>query len=409
MAESDTILQLGIEAAREGNREEARNLFSLLTRQEPDNVQAWLWLAGVADGPEQRRVALERVIDLDPTNEMAVKGLQAMGVMPAGRPADSATTAAAVRPGPAQPLSDEERYAAELDMAFDDYDALPKAERPSRPFTVDADADRPTVRAGAMYSDDEDLVSQRPGPSRLLLVVGVLIAVALLAIFFVIPRFRGGNQTTAAPTPRATRAAATPGAATTPGAAINGTTPLTSTAGVETTQPGAPTPEPAPPAAPPQPTAPPPQPGDVAAAQPAPIPAGTVLSANNWNYTFPNTCAVSCAVVIGKQVGSFTANGVYVHVLVFMANNSGANQPLPADYFVLKDGQNRVYNALPQVSAAFTVPGVNADASLETAIPANGITTSVALMFDVPSGATNLTLFARGKQDQGWQVLNVVP
>ena len=27
MAESDTILQLGIEAAREGNREEARNLF----------------------------------------------------------------------------------------------------------------------------------------------------------------------------------------------------------------------------------------------------------------------------------------------------------------------------------------------------------------------------------------------
>ena len=48
MAESDTILQLGIEAAREGNRDEARNLFSLLTRQEPDNVQAWLWLAGVA-------------------------------------------------------------------------------------------------------------------------------------------------------------------------------------------------------------------------------------------------------------------------------------------------------------------------------------------------------------------------
>jgi len=60
MAESDTILQLGIEAAREGNREEARNLFGLLTRQEPNNAQAWLWLAGVAEGPEQRRAALER-------------------------------------------------------------------------------------------------------------------------------------------------------------------------------------------------------------------------------------------------------------------------------------------------------------------------------------------------------------
>ena len=78
MAESDTILQLGIDAAREGNREEARNLFGLLTRQEPDNLQAWLWLAGVADGPEERRVALERVLELDPTNEMAAKGLQAI-------------------------------------------------------------------------------------------------------------------------------------------------------------------------------------------------------------------------------------------------------------------------------------------------------------------------------------------
>src|SRR5689334_25176961 len=85
MAESDTILQLGIEAAREGNREEARNLFGLLTRQEPNNAQAWLWLAGVAEGPDQRRAALERVVELDPTNEMAVKGLQAMGVRPTTR------------------------------------------------------------------------------------------------------------------------------------------------------------------------------------------------------------------------------------------------------------------------------------------------------------------------------------
>ncbi len=66
MAESDTILQLGIDAAREGNRDEARNLFSLLTRQEPNNLSAWLWLAGVAGNPDERRVALERVLELDP-------------------------------------------------------------------------------------------------------------------------------------------------------------------------------------------------------------------------------------------------------------------------------------------------------------------------------------------------------
>src|SRR6185295_3131036 len=135
MAESDTILQLGIDAAREGNREEARNLFGLLTRQEPDNLQAWLWLAGVADGPEERRAALERVLELDPTNEMASKGLHAMGAAPAARAEDweSAPRAATIPTAPARDLTDEERYAAELDSAFEDYDTVPKAEAPPRP------------------------------------------------------------------------------------------------------------------------------------------------------------------------------------------------------------------------------------------------------------------------------------
>src|SRR5262249_61777427 len=121
MAESDTILQLGIEAAREGNREEARNLFGLLTRQEPDNAQAWLWLAGVADGPEQRRAALERAVELDPTNEMAVKGLQAMGVHPtvkldeAGIPSARPAPAAAA---PERPMTDQERSARQVDSTF---------------------------------------------------------------------------------------------------------------------------------------------------------------------------------------------------------------------------------------------------------------------------------------------------
>ena len=85
MAESDSILQLGIEAARDGNREEARNLFRLLTRQDSGNAQAWLWLAGVAENRDERQGALERVVELDPSNEMAIKGLQALGVRPTVR------------------------------------------------------------------------------------------------------------------------------------------------------------------------------------------------------------------------------------------------------------------------------------------------------------------------------------
>src|SRR4029078_1503484 len=103
------------EAVRGVSGEEARNLFALLTRQEPDNAQAWLWLAGVADGPEQRRAALERAVELDRTNEMASRCLQAMGVTPTTKLDEAVVAEAPVAAAaPERPMTDEERYAAEL-------------------------------------------------------------------------------------------------------------------------------------------------------------------------------------------------------------------------------------------------------------------------------------------------------
>ncbi|MEI6181368.1 MAG: hypothetical protein WCP31_11475, partial [Chloroflexales bacterium] len=111
MAEPESILQLGIEAAREGKKEEARQLFRLLTRQEPDNSQGWLWLAGVAENREERQNALERVLAFEPENEMALKGLQALGVRPSSVdsiPDDSPPPAASVPTPPAPaPIDDD--------------------------------------------------------------------------------------------------------------------------------------------------------------------------------------------------------------------------------------------------------------------------------------------------------------
>ncbi len=79
MADKESILQLGIEAARAGDKEEARKLFRLLTRETPSDPQAWLWLAGVAEDREEKRAALEKVTELDPSNELARQGLEALG------------------------------------------------------------------------------------------------------------------------------------------------------------------------------------------------------------------------------------------------------------------------------------------------------------------------------------------
>ncbi|MEO7909441.1 MAG: tetratricopeptide repeat protein [Roseiflexaceae bacterium] len=449
MAESDTILQLGIEAAREGNREEARNLFGLLTRQEPDNAQAWLWLAGVADGPEQRRAALERAVELDPTNEMAVKGLQAMGVHPTVKldeadipsaPPDVAFAAAE----PERPMTDEERYAAELDSAFDDYDTVPRSETPRRDVedtatavgsAVAADRATSSVRSARERSaarrastpirsdeDDEMRVAPVSRPNNLLwLLVGLI---ALLLVGYLAYRFlfnRSGGEIVA-DNPTSIAATVIAGAGTgqegtplpTVEGQLGGTGVLTGTTGI------APTPgltdttgitptavltdtTGAPPVQPPASQGQIPVP--VANPNAQPVSLGTQLDANGWVYTYPDA---SFVLVLGKQVGSFTTQGTYLHVLVWVANNTGTAQPIPANFFALKDAQGTVYVGQPQVSSAAVQRGVNADTGMEDAIPANGSLTSVYLVFDVPPGAQGLFLFAAGKSDQGWP-LNVVP
>ena len=465
MAESDTILQLGIEAAREGNRDEARNLFSLLTRQDPSNVQAWLWLAGVAEGPDQRRAALEHVVERDPSNEMALKGLQAMGVKPttklAEAEASAPTIAAPVTPvasaipvpeaepapelPPARELTDEERYAAELDSAFDDYDALPRAEVPAREPIGDADTldaaanARSTPRGTARErsaarrastpvrsGDDDDYEARaaamrRSGPSPLLLGLLGLIAVVLacILIYSLFGRGRGNqvatnatNQAATAKAGGANPTAGLPGVGGLPTSTggISSTTGISNTGKTTTTVPIATNGEAT--------AAPNAQPGGgtpagvanipVASANPnlQVVPIGQQLEANGWAYTYPDPNYV---LVIGKQAGNFTAQGTYVHILAVVTNNTGTNQPLPAGFFAVKDAQGNVYPAQPQVSSALVQRGVNADVGMEDAVPANGAPTSIYLVFDVPSGAQNLTLFAAGNNGQGWQVLNAVP
>jgi hypothetical protein len=436
MAEPETLLQLGIDAAREGNREEARNLFSLLTRQEPDNVQAWLWLAGVAEGPEQRRAALERVIELDPDNEMAIKGLQAMGVPLPKRGNERAPAAPPPTPAPAAPppapeapakpaaaMSAEEQFAAELDAAFDDYDALPRAAPPPRaeqppeeagklppmpprtsPVPPRAASSSPRSSAPRAH-DDEEEEPPRKGPNPLLWVLLGIIALVLIA-FLVIQLFFPPGAPGPVPSTQVVEQPTAPGTAPTPASEA------TPTAAEATPQPTDATPAPTPGE---QPTTAPPadQPTPVPApvippeqAQPAPVPIGTVLQADGWNYTYPNQLY---ALPLGPRVGDFTAEkGAFLHVLVFVANNSGTAQPLPRDFFVLKDAQGRVYQARPEVSSAAVRPGVNADVGHETAIPANGLTTSVYLVFDVAPDATDLMLFARNKPDQGFLVIGAV-
>lgn len=432
MAEPESILQLGIEAARDGNKEEARNLFRLLTRQEPQNAQAWLWLAGVAETREERQAALERVVEIEPTNDMALKGLQALGVRPGSHPA-SATPAPAAEAtpavGPYAELESDDPF-AELDALSDVMAEAPAAIRRADTAhepqieAFDEHLDDSALAAGAAaqgvgpstsrstgsvrrgrYDEDEEVnTTRRPNPIFLAL-IGVVLAGALIGGFLLISnQLRRGNQQIVQPPPQVqptTGGSATVEPTSGPGDQLGGTSAVTPTAELSPTQPVEPTTEQ------PAPTTPPPSPaGDPAVgAAPALVAPNTPLESNGWSYNFsqPNYATSIIGALNGIQ-----PQGRFVVVLMLVSNTTGQSQTIPADFFVLKDGQGRVYNSLPNVSTAYVIPGVNADLSQEQPVPPDGFTYSIALLFDVAPDATNLVFFARSKPDQGWQVLSAV-
>src|SRR4051794_8251497 len=72
---TDNLLEQGISAALTGRREEARTLLAQVVEADDRNEQAWLWLSGLVEDPEEIRTCLENVLHLNPDNVKAQQGL----------------------------------------------------------------------------------------------------------------------------------------------------------------------------------------------------------------------------------------------------------------------------------------------------------------------------------------------
>jgi Tol biopolymer transport system component len=71
-----SLLRKGIDAAREGNKAEARRYFEQVTELDDKNEKGWFWLASVVDSDEEKRVCLANVLFINPNNERAQKAMQ---------------------------------------------------------------------------------------------------------------------------------------------------------------------------------------------------------------------------------------------------------------------------------------------------------------------------------------------
>jgi hypothetical protein len=88
--ESSGFTQKGIAAVKAGNLSLARQLLDAALAENPDNVQAWLWMSGIVHTPAEKRQCLWRVLEIDPANAAAKRGLEALGPEPAAFATDSA-------------------------------------------------------------------------------------------------------------------------------------------------------------------------------------------------------------------------------------------------------------------------------------------------------------------------------
>jgi len=70
------LLRQGIEAAREGNKAEARKLFEQVVELDDKSEKGWFWLASVVDTDEEKKVCLGNVLFINPNNERAQKAME---------------------------------------------------------------------------------------------------------------------------------------------------------------------------------------------------------------------------------------------------------------------------------------------------------------------------------------------
>ncbi len=92
-------LQEAIAAIKAGDKKTGRAYLAEILQADPENEIGWLWLAGIVESDERRRQCLERVLEINPDNQAARRGLATLPPKPAA-PSEPPAPAHLGQPGP---------------------------------------------------------------------------------------------------------------------------------------------------------------------------------------------------------------------------------------------------------------------------------------------------------------------
>ena len=121
-------LRAGIAAAKANRRDEARELLLRVVEADEEIEQAWLWLSGVVDSDEDRLIALENVLEINPDNAQARAGVKWLRARVGEREVEEPVDAPAGLTGGESVSQPQERAALELDQDGCAYCARPVSE-----------------------------------------------------------------------------------------------------------------------------------------------------------------------------------------------------------------------------------------------------------------------------------------
>ncbi len=89
----------GRAALMAGDRARAQTLLQLAVRDDPDNIDAWLWLSGTQCEPDQIAYCLHQVLARDPSHPQAIEGLAWLAETAGRQPAEALAGVTPAPPG----------------------------------------------------------------------------------------------------------------------------------------------------------------------------------------------------------------------------------------------------------------------------------------------------------------------
>ena len=193
-----------IQALKAGEKAKARGMLMAILNDEPQNEEAWLVLSAAVDDPERKRQCLETVLELNPDNEVARRGLgrlqspaeqieEAAAEPPA--PPD-AVVADATEPQPAAPAPAEPAPPTGESEATGDAASLPTFEQAApdqeveTPMEAAATAPAPPDAIAAAETpptdteDDVERMAQR-NSRRMVAIFAVIVGILLILMIVV--------------------------------------------------------------------------------------------------------------------------------------------------------------------------------------------------------------------------------